>query len=64
MFHKRRIATTLLNNNVECITVTNPQSTKVKPVIFLTARVHPGETPSSYMLEGMINALLANNKQA
>ncbi|KAL4440863.1 hypothetical protein ABPG74_013844 [Tetrahymena malaccensis] len=29
-----------------------------KPYILITCRVHPGETPSSYALEGMINFLL------
>ena len=32
-----------------------------KPVIFLSARVHPGETPASYVLEG-IWKMIANEK--
>jgi hypothetical protein len=32
-----------------------------KPVIFLSARVHPGETPASFVLEG-IWKMLANDK--
>lgn len=32
-----------------------------KPVIFLSARVHPGETPASFVLEG-IWKMLANEK--
>ncbi|KAK9505199.1 hypothetical protein O3M35_009303 [Rhynocoris fuscipes] len=32
-----------------------------KKVIFLSARVHPGETPSSYVLNGMINYLISAN---
>lgn len=29
-----------------------------KPIILITARVHPGESPSSYVAEGIINYLL------
>ena len=29
-----------------------------KPTIFLTSRVHPGETPASYVLNGILNFLL------
>lgn len=36
-----------------------------KPVIFLTSRVHPGETPASFVLNGLINFLLnEKNEQA
>ena len=28
-----------------------------KPVIFLTSRVHPGETPASFVLTGILNFL-------
>ncbi|XP_073993304.1 cytosolic carboxypeptidase-like protein 5 isoform X1 [Rhodnius prolixus] len=31
-----------------------------KKVIFLSARVHPGETPSSFVLNGMINYLMTS----
>ena len=29
-----------------------------KPIVFLSARVHPGEVPSSHVLNGLINFLL------
>jgi len=29
-----------------------------KPTVFLTSRVHPGETPASYVLNGIINFIL------
>jgi hypothetical protein len=29
-----------------------------KPVVFLSARVHPGEVPSSFVLNGLINFIL------
>ena len=30
---------------------------KEKPVIFLTSRVHPGETPGSHVLNGFLDVL-------
>lgn len=30
-------------------------------VVFLSARVHPGETPSSYVMNGMISLLMAKS---
>jgi cytosolic carboxypeptidase protein 5 len=31
--------------------------TKDKPVIFLTSRVHPGETPGTFVLNGFLDLL-------
>jgi hypothetical protein len=33
----------------------------MKPVVFLTARVHPGESPSSFCIEGALKFLLNEN---
>lgn len=35
-----------------------------KPVVFLSARVHPGETPASYVLEGIMKFLMSQTEQA
>jgi cytosolic carboxypeptidase protein 2/3 len=37
---------------------------KQRPIIVLTARVHPGETCSSHMMHGMIDFLLSNDIKA
>ena len=34
-----------------------------KPVVFATARVHPGETPASFMMDGFLKAVLALDKK-
>eukprot|EP00002_Diphylleia_rotans_P001009 TRINITY_DN10553_c0_g1_i2.p1 TRINITY_DN10553_c0_g1~~TRINITY_DN10553_c0_g1_i2.p1 ORF type:complete len:441 (-),score=61.63 TRINITY_DN10553_c0_g1_i2:127-1449(-) len=35
-----------------------PTNLRQKPVIFLTARVHPGETPSSFVIDGSLSFAL------
>ena len=44
------------NNETRC-----NQFEKSKPIIFLTARVHPGETPASFGIRGVIKKLLKAN---
>jgi hypothetical protein len=34
-----------------------------KKVVFLTARVHPGETPASFVLNGILDLLTNKNKE-
>ncbi len=34
---------------------------KKKPVVLITGRVHPGETPSSYAMDGIIKFLMNKN---
>jgi hypothetical protein len=35
----------------------------LKPVIFISARVHPGETPSSFLLDGILMVILGNDSK-
>lgn len=35
-----------------------------KPIVFISARVHPGETPSSYIVNGLIKFLLSDDTAA
>ncbi len=40
----------------------NPESRPFvfeKPTVFISSRVHPGETPASFVLDGILNFLLS-----
>ena len=60
----------VLTNSVEgrpvkLLTLTSPDSPDDAPVIFLTSRVHAGETPASYMLQGLLDLFMnAEDSQA
>lgn len=41
-----------------------PCFSPLKPTIFLSARVHPGETPSSYLLKGLLDWLVSEDPRA
>ncbi|XP_050730928.1 cytosolic carboxypeptidase 1-like isoform X2 [Eriocheir sinensis] len=49
---------TLNGNPVPLLTITSKDNIKDKEVIFLTARVHPGESNASWVMEGVLNQLL------
>lgn len=66
-----KIGKTAIGNDLFCFVITNDichkfpfynnNSTKTKKAIFLTARVHPGESNSSYIIKGLIDFLLMEN---
>ncbi|VVC33000.1 Peptidase M14, carboxypeptidase A [Cinara cedri] len=68
VFTKLRVlCRTLAGNNVHYLTITEPcqeEDPKQKKVIVLTARVHPSETPSSWMMKGFIDFLTGDSLQA
>jgi cytosolic carboxypeptidase protein 5 len=33
----------------------------LKPIVFISSRVHPGETPASFLLDGMLQVVLSND---
>ena len=37
---------------------------KLKPSLFFSGRVHPGETPASWMMKGMLEFLTGESPQA
>lgn len=57
---------TLAGNNVDLLTITedHPFQEIDKCYIVITARIHPGETVSSFVCNGILEFLLSNNEKA
>ncbi|XP_050672778.1 cytosolic carboxypeptidase Nna1-like [Leptidea sinapis] len=65
----RLLCRTLAGNNVYYLTITAPQNPnemeqKKKKAVIITARVHPGETPASWMMKGFMDYLTGDSNQA
>ncbi|XP_076618295.1 cytosolic carboxypeptidase 2 [Colletes latitarsis] len=63
----RLLCRTLAGNGVYYLTITAPtfdEEVRRKRGIVITARVHPGETPSSWTMKGIIDFLTGDSDQA
>ncbi|XP_039210063.1 cytosolic carboxypeptidase 3 isoform X5 [Crotalus tigris] len=64
----RILCHSLARNIVYVLTITNPlqdfNKEKCKSAVILTARVHPGETNSSWMMKGFLDYLLGDSDNA
>ncbi|CAD8196837.1 unnamed protein product [Paramecium pentaurelia] len=54
----KNIITSQAGNEIQIITITNDNKDQKQGLLFI-GRQHPGETPSSFVIEGIINALLS-----
>lgn len=59
-FSREMLCNSLDKRRVDLLTVTRSgdENRKDKPVVFVSARVHPGETPSSFVLKGFLDFIL------
>lgn len=64
----KALCRTLAGNEVICLSVTNitfdPTALDRRRVVLITARVHPGETCSSYMMKGVMDFLTSMRPEA
>ncbi|GMH69782.1 hypothetical protein TrRE_jg8177, partial [Triparma retinervis] len=64
----RDMCLTLAGNRCELLTITSvandPEEMEKRPAVVLSARVHPGESNSSYMMRGVLRFLCSNNPDA
>lgn len=49
---------------MELLTITDSGSTREKKGVFLSARVHPGESNSSWVMKGIVEFLLGPTQEA
>jgi hypothetical protein len=57
----RTLGNTLGGNEVNLFELTNSESKIPKKSIWIMSRQHSGEVTSSFMVEGIVNYLLADN---
>lgn len=62
----RLLCRSLAGNNVYYLTVTAPtqDEERKKKAIVISARVHPGETPSSWMMKGLMDFITSDSSVA
>lgn len=63
----RLLCRTLAGNSVYYLTITAPtydEEVRRKRGVIVTARVHPGETPSSWTMKGIIDFLTGESNRA
>jgi hypothetical protein len=69
-FNRSTLTRTLAGNRCEYITITSkdkdPKSERAlaKKGVFIAARVHPGESNSSWMMKGIIDFLVSSAPEA
>ncbi|KAK2574061.1 Cytosolic carboxypeptidase 6 [Acropora cervicornis] len=66
-YRRELLCLTVQRKRLDLLTITSPENVKddaKRRVIFITARIHPGETPSSYVCQGVIDFLVSKHPVA
>ena len=63
-FQRKTVCQTIAGNNCDYVIIADFANGKEKKGIFLTSRVHPGETMASYLIEYIIDFLLGDSAVA
>ncbi|WAR24325.1 CBPC6-like protein [Mya arenaria] len=66
-FTRELLCLTVQQRRLDLITITHPDNLypeETKRIVFLTARVHPGETPASFVCQGFMDFLIGNHPVA
>ncbi|XP_001639517.2 cytosolic carboxypeptidase 6 [Nematostella vectensis] len=66
-FKREMLCLTVQQRRLDLLTITSPDNMNSplrKRVVFITARIHPGETPSSYVCQGLIDFIISNHPVA
>uniref|UniRef100_A0A8C9VJ06 Cytosolic carboxypeptidase 6 n=1 Tax=Scleropages formosus TaxID=113540 RepID=A0A8C9VJ06_SCLFO len=64
---REQLGVSVQQRRLDLLTITNPAHLKPgveKKVVFLTARVHPGESPASFVCQGVIDFLVSQHPVA
>jgi hypothetical protein len=68
LFRRDELCKSIAGNRVDVLTVTapaeSPEMLNTRVVVVITARVHPGETNSSWIAQGLIEFLTSDNPEA
>ncbi|VDM38552.1 unnamed protein product [Toxocara canis] len=63
-FSRDVLALSVQRRKVDIITITETPLYSRQKIVFITARVHPGETPSSFVIKGIIDFLVSDDERA
>ncbi|TMS35557.1 hypothetical protein L596_002936 [Steinernema carpocapsae] len=63
-FKRDLLASSVQKRRLDLITISGEANNKKPKIIFLMGRVHPGETPSSFVIHGLLQFLISDDSRA